>query len=223
MPRRKYRYQMYQPKHCSLIDAENKQYRVKYEEAKWTLDEGMIDWYLVSDPLEFSSENMDESLRIFNIENIEYIIQDYKHITKKMITALNANSTSADKLRYRREWCYHKWIEFETLFDQAGWNMDVETPEIFRFQPTPNYTTIAFGVEIVHLTPIQGKVIMILHINYLNGIYSLTTQQIFDQLQEANYATNATKLSQIFDNKKKREILIKEVSKGVYSLNMPPI
>ena len=65
---------------------------------------------------------------------------------------------------------------------------------------------------------------MILHINYLKGIYSLTTHQIFNQLYKDGYATNVTKLSQIFDKKKtERYILIKEVGKGIYSLNMPPI
>ena len=68
MSREKFKYQMFQPQNSTLIDAENKQYRVNYEEAKWTLDEGMIDWYHVNEPLEFSSDNIDESLRIKNIE-----------------------------------------------------------------------------------------------------------------------------------------------------------
>lgn len=223
MSREKFKYHMFQPKKSTLTDAENKEYRIIYEETQWTLDRGEIPWHVMDDPLIIHSDNINEAIRKLNIENINFISEDYKNVSTKILTALSANATSATKLMNKRDWCYHKWIEFETLFDERGWDIGVEIPDIFRFQPTPNYTTITFGVEIVHLTPIQGKVIMILHINYLNGIYCLTTQQIFDQLQEASYATKATKLSQIFDNKKKREILIKEVSKGVYSLNMPPI
>ena len=57
MPRRKFRYQMYQTKHCSLIDAENKQYKIIYEETQWTLDRGEIPWYHMDDPLIIQSDN----------------------------------------------------------------------------------------------------------------------------------------------------------------------
>ena len=66
--------------------------------------------------------------------------------------------------------------------------------------------------------------IKILHINYLNGIYSLTTGEIFTQLIELGHKTDATKISEIFDNKEKeRDILINTIRRGKYSLNMPPI
>ena len=110
------------------------------------------------------------------------------------------------------------------MFDLAGWELDVESPEILNFRPSPDYTTIYFGNEVVHLTETQGKVIKILHINYLNGIYSLTTDEIFTQLMELGHKTDTRKISVIFDNKEKeRDILINTIRRGKYSLNMPPI
>ena len=110
------------------------------------------------------------------------------------------------------------------MFDLAGWDMDVESPKIFNFRPSPDYTTIYFGNEVVHITETQGKVIKILHINYLNGIYFLTTDEIFTQLIELGHKTDARKMSVIFDNKdKESNILINIIGRGKYSLNMPPI
>ena len=110
------------------------------------------------------------------------------------------------------------------MFDLAGWELDVESPEILNFRPSPDYTTIYLGNEEVHITETQGKVIKILHINYLNGIYCLTTGEIFTQLMELGHRTDAIKISVIFDNKEKeRDILINTIGRGKYSLNMPPI
>ena len=48
------------------------------------------------------------------------------------------------------------------MFDLAGWDMDVESPEILNFRPSPDYTTIYFGNKEVHITETQGKVIKIM-------------------------------------------------------------
>jgi len=224
MLREKFKYQMFQPKNSTLTDAENKEYQIIYEETQWTLDRGEIPWHVMDDPLIIHSDNINEAIRKLNIENINFISEDYKNVSSKILTALSANAISATKLMNKRDWCYYKWTEFETLFDEHGWDIDVEIPEIFRFQPTNNYMTIVFGDKIIHLTETQGQVIKILHTNYLKGNYTLTSGEIFAQLNQLGHMTNAKKISEIFDGKvTERDILIKSVGRGIYSLNMPPI
>ena len=64
--------------------------------------------------------------------------------------------------------------------------------------------------------------IKVLHKKYLDGIYYATTNEIFDAFTNLGIDIEATKVSQIFD-KKRREcyILIKKVGQGKYSLNLP--
>ena len=224
MPRKKLRYKMYQPHDFKPISTENNKYLIYYEETSWSLDEGPGEWRRIDDPLEVQSANIDEYIKKLNIKNVNYIVEDYKTTYAKILTAHSANPAASELLKTRRNWCYLKWKEFDTMFDLAGWELDVESPEILNFRPSPDYTTIYLGNEEVHITETQGKVIKILHINYLNGIYCLTTGEIFTQLMELGHKTNATKISEIFDNKKREcDILINNIGRGKYSLNMPPI
>ena len=96
-----------------------------------------------------------------HMSDVEYIVEDYKTTYAKILTAHSANPAASELLKTRRDWCYLKWKEFDTMFDLAGWEMDVELPIIFKFRPSPDYTTIYFGNEVVHITETQGKVIKI--------------------------------------------------------------
>ena len=224
MPRKKLRYQMYQPHNVKPISTENNKYLIYYEETSWSLDEGPGEWRRIDEPLEVQSDDIDEYINQLNIKTVENIVEDYKTTYAKILIAHSANPAASELLKTRRNWCYLKWKEFDTMFDIAGWQMDVELPVIFNFRPSPDYTTIYFGNEVVHITETQGKVIKILHINYLNGIYFLTTDEIFTQLIELGHKTDARKMSVIFDNKdKESNILINIIGRGKYSLNMPPI
>jgi len=214
---------MYQVKNCRST-AENI-FKIFFEETRWTLDEGIIGWKTKKDcPLEFTSANSERHIATLNRATIREIISDYKYISRKYLAALSSNSISASKYGEKRDWCYHKWIEFETLFDENGWSLDVSIPDLFKFSPSSNYRTITMDTSIIHLSPTQAKVIKILHYQFLNGNYSLSTEEIIRLMSEDGHKTEATKISQIFaENKSAKELLIKEVGRGRYSLNIPPI
>ena len=125
-------------------------------------------------------------------------------------------------LKNRRQWIYERWKEFKMLFDFQGWEFESYLPDIFKFFPNDDYTVIRFDSEIINITRTQGIVIKVLHKKYLDGIYYVTTNEIFDAFTNLGIDLEATKISQIFDKKRReRDILIKNVGQGKYSLNLP--
>ena len=221
MTRKLYKYSMYQPSKSDPIG--DGVYAVQVETIKWILDHGSSGWK-PDGLLEFSEDGANEHLRKLNLASINDVVEDYKHLSAKAAEPVYPNPEALDGTYRRRDWCFKVWREYETLFEVSGWDIDVDIPAIFRFKPSPGYQTIQFGAEVIHLTALQGQVIRILHLNYLRGIYALSTKEILDKLSECDYKSKATKLSQIFDKKRKeRDILIKEDLKGIYSLNIPPV
>ena len=221
MTRKLYKYSMYQPSKSDPIG--DGVYAVQVETIKWILDHGSSGWK-PDGLLEFSEDGANEHLRKLNLASINDVVEDYKHLSAKAAEPVYPNPEALDGTYRRRDWCFKVWREYETLFEVSGWDIDVDIPAIFRFKPSPGYQTIQFGAEVVHLAPLQGQVIRILHLSYLKDIIALSTKEILDQLSESVFKTEAVKLSQIFDKKSaERTILIKEVRKGMYSLNIPPV
>ena len=221
MTRKRFKYSMYQPTSGDPIG--DGVFAVQVETIIWTLDNGSSGWK-PDGLLKFPEDGANEHLRKLNLASINDVVDDYKYLSAKAAEPVYPNPEALDGTCRRRDWCFKIWKEYEILFEVSGWDIDVDIPAIFRFKPSPEYQTIQFGAEVIHLTPVQGQAIRILHLNSLRGIYVLSTQEILNQLQESGYRTDASKLSQIFDKKRReRDILIKEVRKGFYTLNISPI
>jgi len=198
-------------------------FAVQVETIIWTLDNGSSGWK-PDGLLKFPEDGANEHLRKLNLNSINDVVDDYKYLSVKAAEPVYPNFEALDGTYRRRDWCFKIWKEYETLFEVSGWDIDVNIPELFLFKASSGYQTIQFGAEIIHLTALQGQVIRILHLNYLRGIYSLSTKEILDKLSECDYKSKATKLSQIFDKKSTEQTtLINEVRKGIYSLNIPPV
>ena len=92
---------MYQPSPSGLFKISANKYNVYFEETRWTLNSGACPWFRIEEPLEIESEKINDELRKLNIENIEYIIQDYKELTGKIVSASIANINSGKKYKER--------------------------------------------------------------------------------------------------------------------------
>ena len=221
MSRKRYQYSMYQPSRSDPIG--DGVFAVQIETIKWTLDYGSSGWK-PGGLSKFPEDGANEHLRKLNLASINDVVDDYKYLSAKAAEPVYPNPEALDGTYRRRDWCFKIWKEYEILFEVSGWDIDVDIPAIFRFKPSPEYQTILFGAEVIHLTALQGQVIRILHLSYLKDIIALSTSEIFNQLSERGFKTEAVKLSQIFDKiSAERTTLIKEVRKGKYSLNIPPV
>ena len=221
MPRRKFRYQMIQPEHINSIKVGN-HYEVICEESYWDLEVGPVEWHEVDTPLEIPIDEIDSFIVELNQTSVNNIVEDFIEVSRELLPARMLSRDAERLLKNRRQWIYERWKEFKMLFDFQGWEFESYLPDIFKFLPNDDYTVIRFDSEIINITRTQGIVIKVLHKKYLDGIYYATTDEIFDAFTNLGIDIEATKISQIFDKKRReRDILIKNVGQGKYSLNLP--